>query len=66
MKSGSLWNYRGDEVNDDDNENGNANNSINNNKAIANKCFEYKAKLIGNTPNNSSRLDVEVTVTLKY
>ena len=46
MASGSLWNYYGDEVNDNENKNDNANNRINNNKIITNKYFEYNAKII--------------------
>ena len=46
MASGSLWNYYGDEVNENENKNDNANNRINNNKIITNKYFEYNAKII--------------------
>ena len=46
MASGSLWNYYGDEVNDNENKNDNANNRINNNKIITNKYFEYNVKII--------------------
>ena len=57
MTSGSLWNCYRDEINDDANENNAVNNSINNNKTITSKYFEYKAKLIGSTPNNNNILD---------
>ena len=30
------------------------------------KSFEYKAKIIGGTPNNDSRLNAEVVIPLKY
>ena len=64
MTSGSWWNFYRDEVNDDANEN--INNSINNNKTITNKCFEYKKKLIGSTPDDNNILDAKVVVPLKY
>ena len=64
-KSGSLWNYYRDKVNDDENENHN-NNRINNNKTIASKSFKYKAQIIGSTPDNENRLTAEVVVPLKY
>ena len=66
MSSGSLWNCYRNEVYDDANEN-NAVGSyrINNNKTTTSKCFEYKTKLIGNTPDNNSRLEVEFVVPLK-
>ena len=57
MTSGSLWNYYRDEINDDSNENNAVNISINNNKTITSKYFEYKTKLIGSTPNNNNILD---------
>ena len=67
MTSGSLWNYYKDEINDDANKNNDANNfRINNNKITISKSFEYKTKLIESTPNDSSRLDAEVVVPLKY
>ena len=47
VTSGSLWNYYRDDVND-------AASKINNKKTTASKSFEYKTKLIGNTPNNNS------------
>ena len=62
-----MWNYYRDEVNDSTNENDDANNyRINNNKTATSKSFEYKTKLIGITPNDNSRLNVEVAVPLKY
>ena len=55
--TGSLWNYYRDEVKDDKNENDNSNNTINNNKTITSQSFQYKAKIIGSTPNKKSILD---------
>ena len=47
VKSGSLWNYYRDEVNDDANKNNDAANyRINNNKTATTKSFEYKTKII--------------------
>ena len=66
MKSGSLWNYYRDEVNDDENENDSSNNRINNKKTITSKSFEYKTKLIGGAPNENNTLNAEVVVPLKY
>ena len=66
MALGSLWNYYGDEINDDVNENNAANNRINNNKAKTSKSFEYKTKLIGTTPDDNNILDAEVVALLKY
>ena len=67
MTSRSLRNYYEDEVNDDANENDSAGNyRINNNKTTTSKSFDYKAKIIGSTPADSSRLDTEVVVPLKY
>ena len=65
MTSESLWNYKGNEINDDENENDN-NNRLNNNKAITSKSFEYKKKIIGNTPDDNNIIDAEVAVPLKY
>ena len=45
MKSGSLWDYHRDEINNDVNEN-DYDNRWNNNKIITSKSFEYKTKLI--------------------
>ena len=53
-------------MNDDENENDNANNRVNNNKTIASKFFEYKAKIIGSTLNCNTILDAEDAVPLKY
>ena len=44
MKSGSLWNFYRNEVNDDANENNAANNRTSNIKMITSKSFEYKKK----------------------
>ena len=66
MASGSLWNYYRDEVNGSANENNDANNlRISNNKTKTSKSFEYKIKLIGSTPNNNRRLNLELVVPLK-
>ena len=64
MKSGNLWNYYRDEVNDDQNENDNANNRVNTSKTIASKSLEYETKLIWSTSNNDNILDAEVFVPL--
>ena len=66
MTSETWWNCYGDEVNDSGNENNDANNFRINNKTAASKSFEYKAKLIGGTPNNDYRVDAEVVVPVKY
>ena len=58
-----VWNYFGDEIND---ENDNDNDMINNNKTTKSKSFKYKAKIIWSTSDNGSRLNVEVVVSLKY
>ena len=64
MASGSLWNYYRDEINYVANEAANTN-RINNNKRKTSKDFEYKIKLLGNTPNNNKILGAEVSVPLK-
>ena len=65
MTSRSSKNYHWDEVNDDTNGKNVANNRrINNNKATANKSFEYKANIIGSTPDNNNRLGKEVEIKL--
>ena len=56
MKSGSLWNYYIDEVNDDETENDNADNRINNSKTITSKSFEYETNTIGRTPADNNDL----------
>ena len=66
MTSGSLWSYYKDEVNDDVNENKSDCYRMNNEKTKTNKSFEYKTKMIGNTPTDDSRLDTEVFVPLKH
>ena len=67
MTSESLWNHYRDEVNDSADEKKDANNHrINNNKTTKKIFSVYKTKLIGNTPNNNSRLNKEVAVPLKY
>ena len=45
--------YR-DEVNDDANENKIVNYRTMNNKTITSKSFEYKAKIIGSTPDDNN------------
>ena len=39
---------------------------INNNKTTTSKSLEYKTDIAGRTPVDSSRLDAEVVVPLKY
>ena len=65
MTSGSLWSYYKDEVNDDVNENKSDCYRMNNEKTKRSKSFEYKTKMIGNTPTDDSRLDTEVFVRQK-
>ena len=65
--SGSLWNYYSNETNDLANDNNNANNyRMSNKNTTKSKSFEYKAKIIERTPNDSNILDAGVTVPLKY
>ena len=66
MISGSLWSYYKDEVNDDVNENKSDCYRMNNEKTKTSKSFEYKTKMIGNTPTDDSRLDTELFVPLKH
>ena len=66
MRSGSLWNYYRDEINDDENETNRFRNKLNNNKTIRSKSFEYKTKLIGSMPDNNNIINTEVVVPLKY
>ena len=67
ITAGSLWNYYRDEVNETGNENNDANNyKLNNNKTITSKSFEYKKKIIENTPADNNTLDTEVVVPSKY
>ena len=63
MTSKSQCNYYRDEINNDANEN--VNNTINNNKTVPSKSFEYKTKLIGSKPDDKNILDAEVVVSLK-
>ena len=37
-----------------------------NNRKTTSKSFEYKAKVIGRTPDDNNTLDAEVVVPLKY
>ena len=48
------------------NENSDDDYRVNNEKTATSKSFEYKTKLIGSTPDNNSRLDAEVVVSLRY
>ena len=66
ITSESLRNYYRDEINDDENENDDNRNKINNSKTTTSKYFKYKTKVIGSTPHNASRLNVEVVAPLKY
>ena len=52
---GSLWNFKRDEIEGDDNL------TINNVPS-----FKYKANLIGNTENNAIKNGVKIAVPLKY
>ena len=57
-----MQNYYRDGVNNAANENENnraIDFQINNYKTTARKSFEYKTKLIENTPDNASRLNTE-------
>ena len=65
MTPESLWNSYRNKINDDVDKNG-ASNSINNNKKIISKSFEYRAKIIGRTPDDNNTLDTEAVVLLKY
>ena len=65
MTSGSLWNYYGDEINDDANESNEDGNKINNKKTITSKSFEYKTKIIERTPDDNNTLNAEVVVPSK-
>ena len=48
-------------MNDDTNDN-----RENNKKITTSRFFEYKTKILGDTPANNSTLDTEVVVPLKY
>ena len=65
-KLGILWNYYRDEINGDAKENDAVNEIINNNKTVASKYVQYKAKLIGTTTNNNDILDAEILILFKY
>ena len=52
--SGSLWNFKRDEIEDVDLTIDNA------------SSFKYKANLIGNTENNGTKNGVKIAVPLKY
>ena len=39
---------------------------MNNNKTTASKSFGYKTKIIESAPDNNSRLDTEVVISLKH
>ena len=51
VTSGSMWNFYRDGVNHDATESDNTNTRINSDKTITSKSFEYKAKIIGRTPD---------------
>ena len=65
MTLGSLWNYYRYEINTSVIEITNDSNMINNDKTITNKSFEYKKKIIGNTPDDNNTLNAKVVVLLK-
>ena len=54
--SGSLWNFKRDEIID------NADVTNDNNAPL----FKYKARLIGNTENNGIKNGVKIAVPLNY
>ena len=56
LTSGSLWDFKRDEIVNNENLN-------NNNNA---PLFEYKANLIGNTEINGTKNGVKIGVPLKY
>ena len=67
MRSGSLWNYYRDEINDSAIEIINDGNNDGNNKTTTSKSFEYKTKIIGYTSNNNNNvLDAEFVILLNY
>ena len=53
--SGSLWNFKRDEIE------GDVDLTINNASS-----FKYKANLIGNTVNNGTKNEVKIAISLKY
>ena len=61
-----LLNYHRGEVNDSADETDNNDNMINSNKTTTSKSFKYKTKITGKTTINTSRLNAEVVVPLKY
>ena len=54
--SGSLWDFKRDEIND------NADVTNDNNAP----SFKYKASIIGNTENNGTKNGVKIAASLKY
>ena len=54
--SGSLWDFKGDEIVD------NANVTNDDNAP----SFKYKASIIGNTETNGTKKEVKIAVPLKY
>ena len=66
MRSGSLWNYYRDEINDSAIEINNDGNNDGNNKITTSKSFEYETKIIGYTSNNNNVLDAEFVILLNY
>ena len=61
-----IWNYYGDELNDDLIENNDDNYRVNNKNITKSKSFEYKTKILGNTIVHNNTLNTEVLVPLKY
>ena len=67
MRSGSLWNYYRDEINDSAIEIINDCNNDGNNKTTTSKSLEYETKIIGYTSNNNNNvLDAEFVILLNY
>ena len=64
MRSGSLWNYYRDEINDSAIEINNDGNNDGNNKITTSKSFEYEIKIIGYISNNNNVLDAEFVIPL--
>ena len=60
MTSGNLWNFYEKEMKDDANESNNDDYRVNNEKTTASKSFEFKTKIIGNTPINNNTLNTVV------
>ena len=65
VTSGSMWNFYRDEVNHDVTESDNTNTRIKSDKTITSKSFEYKAKIIGRTPDYNDTLHTKVVFSLR-